>query len=106
HASAAAPTEGTISPKNLRTTRFTFMIGEKDNAYGRRERCEKFNKEVEQIKQANPGDYPVKMEFKEGYGHGGLPDRDKIKAMYSYTRNPVPRHVTWELTDAHIKHLF
>jgi transglutaminase-like putative cysteine protease/predicted esterase len=106
HASAAAPTDGTISPKNLRTTRFTFMIGEKDNAYGRRERCEKFNKEVEQIKQANPGDYPVEMEFKEGYGHGGLPDRDKIKAMYPYTRNPVPRHVTWELTDAHIKQLF
>jgi transglutaminase-like putative cysteine protease/predicted esterase len=106
HASAAAPTDGTISPKNLRSTRFTFMIGEKDNAYGRRERCEKFNKEVEQIKQANPGDYPVEMEFKEGYGHGGLPDRDKIKAMYPYTRNPVPRHVTWELTDSHIKQMF
>jgi predicted esterase len=106
HASAAAPTDGTISPKNLRTTRFTFMIGEKDNAYGRRERCEKFHKEVEEIKQANPGDYPVEMEFQKGYGHGGLPDRDKIKAMYPFTRNPAPRHVTWELTDAHVKHLF
>jgi predicted esterase len=106
HASAAAPTDGTISPKNLRNTRFTFMIGEKDNAYGRRERCERFAKEVDQIKQANPGDYPVEMEFKAGYGHGGLPDRDKIKAMYTYTRNPVPRHVTWELTDSHIKQMF
>ena len=37
HGSAAAPTDGTISPRTLRNTRFTFMVGEKDNAYGRRE---------------------------------------------------------------------
>jgi len=42
HASAAAPTDGQTSAKTLRNTRFSFMVGEKDNAYGRRERCEKF----------------------------------------------------------------
>src|SRR5207302_1042512 len=90
HCSASAPTDGTISPLNLRNTRFTFMIGEKDTAYGRKERCEKFEKEVQELKKANKGDFPVEMEFKPGFGHGGLPDRDKIKELAPFTRNPVP----------------
>src|SRR5712671_3137776 len=102
HASAAAPTDGTISPLSLRNTRFTFMIGENDSAYGRRERCEKFDAQIQKLKEANKGDFPVVMEFKKGFGHGGLPDRDKIKEMYDFTRNTVPRHVTWDLTDTFI----
>jgi hypothetical protein len=46
------------------------------------------------------------MALKKGFGHGGLPDRDKIKEMYPFTRNPVPRRVTWELTDPVISHFF
>jgi predicted esterase len=106
HSSAAAPTDGTISPKNLRNTRFTFMVGEKDTAYGRKERCERFDKEVQELKKANPGDFPVDMELKQGFGHTGLPDRDKIKELYEFTRNPVPRHLSWELTDAVISEFF
>jgi hypothetical protein len=100
HSSAAAPTDGTISPLCLRNTRFTFMIGEHDNAYGRRKRCEAFHEAVEKLRKANKGDFPVEMELKKGLGHGGLPDRDKIKEMYPFTRNAVPRHLTWELTDS------
>src|SRR5207248_638244 len=48
----------------------------------------------------------VEMELKKGFGHGGLPDRDKIKEMVPFTRNPVPRHVTWELTDPVISQFF
>jgi Transglutaminase-like superfamily len=106
HVSAAAPTDGTISAKTLRNTRFTFMIGENDNAYGRRERCEKFNAEVQKLKDQNKGEFPVEMEFKKGFGHGGLPDRDKIKEMYPATRNAVPKHLTWELTDAVVADFF
>jgi predicted esterase len=106
HSSAAAPTDGTISPKNLRNTRFTFMVGEKDTAYGRKERCERFDKEVQELKKANPGDFPVDMELKQGFGHTGLPDRDKIKELYEFTRNPVPRHLSWELTDTVIGEFF
>ncbi len=106
HASAAAPTDGTISPLSLRNTRFSFMIGENDTAYGRRERCEKFDAQVQKLKDANKGDFPVVMEFKKGFGHSGLPDRDKIKEMYDFTRNSVPRHITWELTDAFISDFF
>jgi pimeloyl-ACP methyl ester carboxylesterase len=99
HASAAAPTDGTISPWSLRNTRFTFMVGEKDTAYGRRERCEKFSQEIRKLKEEEGGGYPVDFELKQGFGHVGLPDRDKIKEMYGFTRNVIPRHVTWELTD-------
>ncbi len=106
HASAAAPTDGTISPLSLRNTRFTFMIGEKDTMYGRRERCEKFAKEIQKLQAANKGEFPVAMEFKKGFRHSGLPDRDKLKEMLGYTRNPVPRHLTWEPTDTIITDFF
>jgi hypothetical protein len=106
HSSAAAPTDGTISPLSLRNTRFTFMIGEKDNAYGRRERCEKFNAEIQKLQGANKGEFPVDMLFQKGRGHGGLPDRDQLKEMLGHTRNPVPRHLTWEPTDTLITDFF
>ena len=106
HASAAAPTDGTISPLTLRNTPFTFMIGEKDTAYGRRERCEKFSKVIEKLKKDNKGEFPVAMEFKEGFPHSGLPDRDKLKEMLPLTRNPVPVHLTWEMTDSVVKNFF
>ncbi len=106
HSSAAAPTDGTISPKALRNTRFTFMIGEMDNAYGRRKRCEAFDAAIRKLKEQDKEGYPVEMELKKGHGHGGLPDRDKIKELYPYTRNPVPRRLTWEPTDGFIKHFF
>lgn len=106
HCSAAAPTDGTISALSLRNTPFTFMIGAKDTAYGRRERCEKFNLEIQLLKKDNPGDFPVAMEFKKGFGHGGLPDRDKLKEMLGFTRKAWPRHLTWEPTDTLIKDFY
>ena len=48
------------------------MIGETDNAYGRRKRCEAFNEEIQKLKEANKGEFPVEMELKNGFGHGGL----------------------------------
>ncbi|MCH2581336.1 MAG: hypothetical protein MK133_09090, partial [Planctomycetes bacterium] len=50
--------------------------------------------------------YPVTMEYKAGYGHGGLPDRDKIKSMYPAVRDPVPAELTWEMTDGVVKDCF
>jgi hypothetical protein len=106
HVSAAAPTDGTISARNLRHTFFSFMIGEDDDAYGRRQRCEAFGKVVQKLKDANPDDYPVKMELMKGFGHGGLPDRDKIKEMYPHVRHAVPGRLSWELTDRVVRHFF
>jgi predicted esterase/transglutaminase-like putative cysteine protease len=106
HASAAAPTDGAISARTLRNTRFTCMVGELDNAYGRRQRCEKFAAEIQRLRQDNPGDYPVMVQLVKGFGHGGLPDRDKIRDMYSFQRNPVPRHLSWLLTDGVLTDFF
>lgn len=106
HASAAAPTDGETSAKTLRNTRFTFMVGEQDNAYGRRERCEKFAEKIKQLKGDREDIYPVEFLFKPRFGHGGLPDRDMISQMYDYTRNVVPKHLTWEMTDSVVKRFF
>jgi predicted esterase len=106
HSSAAAPTDGTISPLSLRNTRFTFMVGDDDNAYGRKDRCEKFDKAMEKLKDLNPGEFPVEFELKKGFGHGNLPDRDKLKDMLAFTRNPAPHRLTWEPTDAIITNFF
>jgi transglutaminase-like putative cysteine protease/predicted esterase len=106
HSSAAAPTDGAISPRTLRNTRFTFMVGENDTDYGRRSRCEAFNEQLQKVKSDSKDAFPVEMELKKGFGHRGLPDRDKIKEMYAFTRNPVPRHLTWDLTDPVITHFF
>ncbi len=106
HCSASAPTDGAISPKTLRNTRFTFMVGENDTAYGRRKRCEEFAEAVSQLKKQDPDGYPVEMELKKGFGHGGLPDRDKIKDLYPFTRNPVPTRLCWDLTDSVLTHFY
>jgi hypothetical protein len=106
HASASAPTDGAISPLNLRNTHFTYMVGDKDNAYGRRERCERFDKEIQKLKEQSPADFPVVLELKKGFGHGGLPDRNKVKDLYPFTRDPVPHHLTWEPKDTILKHFF
>ena len=106
HSSAAAPTDGQSSAKNLRNTVFTFMIGERDRAYGRIDRCRAFDREIQALKKASPGEYPVTMEFIANHGHGGLPDRDKIRSMIEHERTPCPRKVTWHLTDGRIRHHF
>ena len=106
HASAAAPSDGDGIARNLRTMPFTFMIGEKDTAYGRADRCKAFDKAAEKLRADNKGEYPIKMEWKAGMGHGGLPDRDKIKDMYPHRRGATPRRVTWEIADDSTSRLY
>jgi pimeloyl-ACP methyl ester carboxylesterase len=99
HASAAAATDGETTPQTLRNTIFTAMVGEKDTMYGRYERNRKFQEAVEKLRGNRADIYPVKVEIIPGNGHTGLPDRDKIASMYSATRNPVPKELTWLQTD-------
>ncbi len=106
HASAAAPTGGETTGKTLRNTIFTYMVGEKDTAYGRIERCRQFNLEIEKLRAGHPELYPVTLREIAGNGHTGLPDRDLIKEMYPAVRNPVPRDLTWLMTDSVIKNFF
>lgn len=98
HASAAAPTPGITPAANLRNTVFTFMIGERDTRHERRTRCEAFAVEVARLRGDRKDVFPVTMEFQKGFGHGGLPDRDKIRSMYGARRVAAPRELTWHVT--------
>ncbi len=100
HASAAAPTDAQTSPVGLHHLPFTFMIGEHDTRYGRLTRCRGFAEEVAALQEEHEGLYPVAMEYREGYGHGGLPDRDKLAELVPHVRDALPRTLHWELTDA------
>ncbi|MGE4550820.1 MAG: hypothetical protein AAEJ57_05470 [Opitutales bacterium] len=102
HSSAAAPTDRESSPKNLRNTPFTFMIGDRDTAYGRLKRCIAFNDEIGKLR-VRQDIYPARMFLMRGHGHVGLPDRDQIKSMYPAVRNPVPKTLVWEPTDSVVR---
>lgn len=106
HASAAAPTDGETTGKTLRNTIFTAMVGERDTMYGRYERDLRFKAEIEKLRGDRNDIYPVAVTIIPGNGHTGLPDRDKIKDMYSAARNPVPRELTWLLTDSVVTDFF
>jgi predicted esterase len=99
HASASAPTDGETSAKTLRSLVFSAMIGENDTMYGRIERNKKFAETIKQLRGERTDIYPVTVEMISGAGHPGLPDRDKIVDLYSHTRNPLPREISWEQTD-------
>ena len=106
HASASAPTGAETQACNLRNTIFTFMVGERDTAYGRLSRCQGFAKQIEKLRGERTDIYPVTFEFKKGYGHGGLPDRDKIKTMYPAVRNATPKDLTWNVAGGHVRDHF
>ena len=78
HASAAAPTDGETMSENLRDLRFTVMVGDRDTAYGRADRCRAFIKAIEGLK-ARYGGYPGEVRILPGVGHH-VPDRDMVGA--------------------------
>jgi pimeloyl-ACP methyl ester carboxylesterase len=99
HASAAAPTDGETTGKTLRNTIFSYMVGEKDTAYGRVDRCRKFDQIIQGLRGDRKDIYPVTLTVIPRNGHTGLPDREIIKEMYPATRNSAPRELTWLMTD-------
>ncbi|HWY76996.1 MAG TPA: transglutaminase domain-containing protein [Verrucomicrobiae bacterium] len=106
HASAAAPTDGETTGKTLRNTIFTCMVGENDTMYGRFDRDKKFRESIKEFRGDHTDIYPVTLQFIPGNGHTGLPDRDIIQEMYPAVRNPIPRDLTWLMTDSVITDFF
>ncbi len=105
HASAAAPTDG-IDPITLRNTVFTTMVGSKDTMYGRYKRILEFEKNVNDLRGDRTDIFPVTVQIVADHPHSGLPDRDKIAEMYPNLRHPVPRDLTWLLSDNVISDFF
>ena len=106
HASAAAPTDGEMTARTLRSTRFSCMVGEKDVAYGRIERDRRFADTVRELRGERDDIYPVGIQIIPDNGHTGLPDRDKLAELLPHRRNPVPRALSWEQTDGVIRDFF
>ena len=99
HASAGAVTDGESTPITLRNTPFTAWVGEKDLAYDRLSRNQKFADEIVKLRGNRTDIYPVTVSVKMGFEHGNLNDRDLIVPMYPEIRNPVPRTLNWLQTD-------
>lgn len=99
HASASAATDGETKGENLRNVPFTWMVGEKDTAYGRAERCQKFQVLFDGWRKQYGGGYVGGMLWKPGIGHF-LPDRDQLKDLLAYpVRDTLPKHVVWTQSD-------
>jgi transglutaminase-like putative cysteine protease/pimeloyl-ACP methyl ester carboxylesterase len=105
HASAAALADGAVAD-TLRNTVFTCMVGGKDTAYGRIERCQEFKVEIQRLRGDRQDIFPVTVQIIADHPHSGLPDRDSIAEMYPARRNPVPPELTWVLTDKVITDFF
>ena len=105
HSSAAAPADG-VQPQTLRNTPFTYMVGEKDTAYGRILRDREFDQAVQKLRGEREDIFPVTLTVIADHPHSGLPDREKIAEMYPAVRNPVPRELTWLMTDGVIHDFF
>jgi hypothetical protein len=105
HASAGAPADGAVA-LTLRNTYFSTMVGGNDTAYGRYDRIREFEQEIKKLRGDRTDIYPVSVSIIADHPHSGLPDRDKIAEMYPAVRNPVPRELTWRLTDGVIHDFF
>lgn len=105
HASAAAPADG-AGPVTLRNTVFTCMLGGKDTMYNRYDLVRRFQQEIETLRGDRTDIYPVTVSIIADHPHAGLPDRDKIAEMYPAVRNPVPRELTWHLSDHVIRDFY
>jgi len=101
NASASAPTDGETEGINLRNLHFTWMIGGKDNAFGRPERCEKFADSVKEWREEHGG-FEGGMTFLPETGHS-VPDRDIVSDLLRIRRNSAPSKVIWVQTDERVK---
>ncbi len=103
HASAAAPTGGETSAVGLHHLAFSFMVGVGDTAHGRADRCREFAAQVEALRSAHEGRYPVTAAILQGHRHTGLPDRDKLAELVPLHRVAPPSDLAWELTDTVVR---
>lgn len=105
HASAAAATPGATRGENLRNVRFTVMVGERDTAHGRADRCRDFVKELAGWK-ARYGGYPGEVVLLKDVGHS-VPDRDNVGEMLkSGSRSAHPDRIVWAQSDEVLKHFY
>ena len=99
HPAAGAQTPGRTAGENLRNVRFTWAVGENDDAYGRIGLNREFQTSWDAWK-AKYGGFDGGFEEVEGHGHQiGDWERDKVAEFLRYTRQTAPKRVVWVQTD-------
>jgi hypothetical protein len=108
HAGAAAPTEGEFSLPNLRNTPMSVVLGGLDTKYGRLKLVQQLKEDVAKLKREPPAElkFPMTIVIKDGVDHKGTGDWDAFQHMVESKRDPIPKHLTWKLTDTMIDSFF
>jgi pimeloyl-ACP methyl ester carboxylesterase len=106
HASAAAPSDGTMIAKSLRNTHFTYWMPGLDTAYGRLNLCRDFDAKIKELRGTRTDIFPVVYTLMPNLQHPMLPDHGILAEMLDTIRNPVPTELTWEQSDSVIKRFF
>ena len=100
HPAASAGTDGETEGINLRNVRFTWSVGERDNDYGRVDRCRAFQKEWDKWK-SEFGGFDGGVEVVPGHSHLINDfEANKTAEFLKYTRNAEPTRVIWAQTDS------
>ena len=100
HPAAGAMTPDRTAGENLRNVRFTWAVGENDDAYGRIKLDREFADSWKGWK-ARYGGFDGGLEEVAGHGHGiGDWEADKIAEMRPYVRKANPKRVVWTQTDS------
>lgn len=102
-AMAAAEPIGNAPPENLRHVAFRCGIGEKDTMFNRHQLARDYFKRLRELETQHPGEYINFHDEQKGRGHG-IDYQPGPKWLSKYTRNPVPKTITWTVIKQHDRH--
>lgn len=102
-AMAAAEPIGNAPPENFRHVAFRCGIGENDKMFDRIGLARTYFKRLGDLQKKSPNLYPHFFDEQKGRGHG-INYRPGPKWIAGYTRNPIPKTITWTVIKQHDRH--
>jgi poly(3-hydroxybutyrate) depolymerase len=85
------------SPLGLRNVAFALQVGERDGAFNRNKVAEEWGKELDRLRNDDPGGYAHLVKLHSGKGHWmDRVDAAALPWMAKHTRNPIPERVVWK----------
>lgn len=95
-ASMMAGHPNNASPRGLRNLPFTIHVGGEDGAYSRNRVALDWEKQLQELKNADPQGYEHFVHVHAGKGHWmDLEDKEAIAWMQKFRRNPRPEKIVW-----------
>ena len=81
--------------ENCRNIAFSLLTGENDRGFYRNKLTQRTKDAFDKLEKANPGNFIHRIELIPGMGHG-IDYKLTTPWLKQYTRNPYPKHVSWE----------